>query len=175
MGDERISSMRAMAHPVRVRIASLLTGAEMSAAEVARELGLTHANASYHLRTLAEAGKIVEAGEVTIRGGVAKRYRYPHELRGRESDGGRSTTAERLAYLSALHAEVERRANHVDVDAPGYGFDLDGWVSPEVAERAWALIREASELLHDANRPPRSAGTVHVSATATTFQMVAGG
>ena len=37
----------------------------MSAAEVARELGLTHANASYHLRQLLAAGQLVEAGEET--------------------------------------------------------------------------------------------------------------
>ena len=83
MSDDRtdeqreVSSMRATAHPVRLQILSLLTGAELSAAEIARELDLTHANASYHLRTLADAGLVVEAGEEKIRGGVAKRYRHP--------------------------------------------------------------------------------------------------
>ena len=72
-----MSSMRATAHPVRLRILSLLTGAEMSAAEIARELGITHANASYHLRFLDETGLVVEAGEEKIRGGVAKRFRHP--------------------------------------------------------------------------------------------------
>ena len=65
-----------MAHPVRLRIMSLLTGAALTAAEVARELDLTHANASYHLRSLMAAGMIVPAGEERIRGGVAERYRY---------------------------------------------------------------------------------------------------
>ena len=32
--------MRALAHPTRLRILSLLTGAPMTAAEVARELGM---------------------------------------------------------------------------------------------------------------------------------------
>ena len=41
-----VSGLRALAHPVRLRILSLLTGTELSAAEIARELGLTHANAS---------------------------------------------------------------------------------------------------------------------------------
>src|SRR5215831_21075892 len=72
-----IARLRAGAHPLRLRIMSLLTGAEMSAAEVARELDINHANASYHLRVLAEAGQVVEAGEERIRGGVAKRYRHP--------------------------------------------------------------------------------------------------
>ena len=66
-----------MAHPVRLRILSLLTAQPMSAAEVARELDLTHANASYHLRVLHDAGELVVESEEKIRGGTAKRYRYP--------------------------------------------------------------------------------------------------
>src|SRR5258705_10796197 len=71
----RTAELRGLAHPVRLRMLSLLTGAPMSAAEVARELGLTHANASYHLRQLLAAGQLVEAGEGAIRGRPAKRYR----------------------------------------------------------------------------------------------------
>ena len=78
---EAVSSLRATAHPLRLRMLSLLTGAELSAAEVARELDITHANASYHLRVLLEAGVVVVAGEEKIRGGVAKRYRHPWEVK----------------------------------------------------------------------------------------------
>ena len=39
MTDETTNALRAVAHPVRLRILSLLTGTELSAAEVARELG----------------------------------------------------------------------------------------------------------------------------------------
>ncbi|MDT5029242.1 MAG: hypothetical protein QOE61_5668, partial [Micromonosporaceae bacterium] len=74
--DRTTIELRALAHPVRLRILSLLTGASLTAAEVARELSLTHANASYHLRQLHAAGAIVSAGEERIRGGMAKRYRY---------------------------------------------------------------------------------------------------
>ena len=68
----RTAELRAMAHPVRLRILSLLTGAALTAAEIARELGLTHANASYHLRHLLAAGQIEVAGEERIRGGVGQ-------------------------------------------------------------------------------------------------------
>src|SRR6476620_8805977 len=70
--DDRVVSLRAVAHPVRLQMLSLLTGTEMSAAEVARELGVTHANASYHLRVLADAGELVVAGEAKIPGGVSR-------------------------------------------------------------------------------------------------------
>ena len=43
---ESSNHLRALAHPVRLRILSLLTGADLTAADVARELGITHANAS---------------------------------------------------------------------------------------------------------------------------------
>ncbi|MFG1817797.1 ArsR/SmtB family transcription factor [Kribbella sp. NPDC049174] len=97
MTEDGIKDLRAVAHPVRLRILSLLTGSAMSAAEVARELGLTHANASYHLRLLLESGTIVEAGEERIRGGVAKRYRYPHEERGQRRS--RATTEGKVAEV----------------------------------------------------------------------------
>ena len=64
LADERsgVRRLRATAHPVRLEMLSLLTGAELSAAEVARELGITQANASYHLRLLRTAGLLEEAG-----------------------------------------------------------------------------------------------------------------
>ena len=62
MSRARRRALRAMAHPLRLQMLSLLTGAELSAAEVARELGITHANASYHLRVLLDAGELEVAG-----------------------------------------------------------------------------------------------------------------
>ena len=63
-------ALRATAHPLRLQILSMLTGTAMSAAELARELGTSQANASYHLRVLAQAGEVVPDGEESIRGGV---------------------------------------------------------------------------------------------------------
>ncbi len=71
--DERISDLRATAHPLRLQMLSLLTGAELSAAEVARELDVSQANASYHLRLLLDAGLLVIASEENVRGGRAKK------------------------------------------------------------------------------------------------------
>jgi len=97
LADERsdVRRLRATAHPIRLEMLSLLTGAELSAAEVARELGITHANASYHLRTLLDAGELVIASEEKIRGGVAKRYRHPWE---------KGAARPRKKYLPALAA-----------------------------------------------------------------------
>jgi DNA-binding transcriptional ArsR family regulator len=168
-----IGSLRAVAHPVRLRMLSALTGTAMSAADLARTLDLSHANASYHLRQLAAAGEVVEAGEQRIRGGTAKLYRYAHED---DTPRGTVTNEDRLVYTRAVAAELERRIAY-RVPGPGPGglmSDLEGWVEPEVWEHASNLLHEASMLLHDANQPPHTPDTVHVSFTAWAFRMAGG-
>lgn len=162
------AGLRALAHPVRLRILSLLTGAAMTAAEVARELDLTHANASYHLRQLHAAGAIQIAGEEHIRGGVAKRYRY-------EADRDCAVRSERpddhQMIFAAVAAELRRRAAHIRADRRKHFTDAEVWVDPQT----WAEIREriaaASVDLHRAAQPPRTPGTVRVSATIALFEM----
>ena len=105
-----------MAHPLRLRILSLLTGSALTAAEVARELGITHANASYHLRHLLAAGTIEIAGEERIRGGTAKRYRYDLE-RDLNLSGKPRTDPEawgaRQRFYAAVADELRRRARRI--------------------------------------------------------------
>ena len=163
---EAVARLRATAHPLRLRILSLLTAEAMSAAEVARALDLTHANASYHLRVLHDIGELVVEGEEKIRGGVAKRYRYDAT---RELPRQRAGVDDRIAYARATAVEVERRL----LDAgPGAAFsDLEAWVSPDTWQRALDLLGEASRILPAGARPARTPDTVHVSATSTAFTM----
>ena len=163
-----VSALRVIAHPVRLRMLSILTGTAMSAADLARELGISHANASYHLRQLADAGEVVEAGERKIRGGVAKLYRYPHE---EQPTGPDATVEDRLLYVRAVGTELERRTVEREPGRPGLVSDLEGWVDPDAWARAVGLLQEASRLLHDANQPPHAPDTVHVSFTAWAFRM----
>ena len=103
------------------------------------------------------------------RGGVAKRYRYPHE--DRRKDRRHATTGSRVAEVRALARELERRTRQRQRDTPGHFSDLDGWVRPEVYGRVRELLMAASVLMHDHNQPPRTPGTGHVSATSWIFQM----
>lgn len=167
MSVDATQALRATAHPVRLQILSLLTGAEMSAAEVARELDMTHANASYHLRLLLDAGKLEVASEERIRGGIAKRYRHPwrdHET------GRRSSPEERLASASAMATELVRRVEHWG-ERPGTFTDAELWVSEEDYLAVRASLREASERLHASARPPRTEGAIKVAMTAALFEM----
>jgi DNA-binding transcriptional ArsR family regulator len=164
---EAVSSLRATAHPLRLRMLSLLTGAELSAAEVARELGISHANASYHLRVLLEAGVVVVASEEKIRGGVAKRYRHPWEVKAER----KASPGDQEVYVRAVAEELVRRAGQRERGTRQLLADAELWVTPEVWERVEGLVREASALVHAEAKPPRSPGTVHVNLTAATFRM----
>lgn len=170
MSDEAApatQALRATAHPVRLQMLSLLTGAELSAAEVARELGISHANASYHLRLLLDAGQLEVAGEERIRGGVAKRYRHPWR---EHATRGKATTAERLTWARAMAAELVRRVSYWG-ERPGSFTDAELWVSEEDYLAVRASLQEASARLHDTARPPRTEGTIKVAMTAALFEM----
>lgn len=164
-----LAHLRAMAHPVRLRILSLLTAEPMSAAEVARALDLSHANASYHLRLLHDAGELVVESEEKVRGGVAKRYRYDATVQHR----GSGAVEDRVADARATAVEIERRLLDVAPGAASYS-DLEAWVPVEAWHRALSLLHEASQLLHAEARPAGTADTVHVSATSHAFTMSGG-
>jgi DNA-binding transcriptional ArsR family regulator len=164
----QVAALRAMAHPLRLRMLSLLTGAPMSAAEVARELDITHANASYHLRLLSDAGLLVDAGEESIRGGKAKRYRYDLEHPG-GSSGDPETNA---LYYQAIAAELVRRAAaRRSTGAKGTSSDAELWVPRDVWEDAASRVADAMLDLHRAAAAPHAEGTVHVSITTALFEM----
>lgn len=167
---QAVARLRATAHPLRLRILSLLTAEAMSAAEVARALATTHANASYHLRVLHDIGELVVESEERIRGGMAKRYRYDAT---RELPPQRAGVDERIAYVRANAVEIERRLRDA---APGSSSssDLEGWVPVEAWHRALDLLHEASHLLHAAARPAGTPDTVHISATSHAFTMNGG-
>jgi hypothetical protein len=159
---------------------SLLTGAAMTAAEVARELAITHANASYHLRQLSAVDLIEIAAEERIRGGVAKRYRYnpADQLAGRPaaSGGQPANPAEADGHqlvFAAVTVELQRRAG-LRSPGPTHLTDAELWVEPA----AWAAVQDqvkaASDRLHQAAHPPRTPGTIRVNATMVLFTMEPG-
>lgn len=173
--DEAISELRASAHPVRLRMMSILTGAPMSAAELARELDITQANASYHLRTLANAGQVEVAATESVRGGQAKKYRYRYTER-----TGRSTEASRPArsadpdewrlYIDVLHQELVRRSAQ-RVEGQVLSADAEVWLTPETWRTTMQLVKEASRLVHEEALRPHTAGSVHVNFQAELFRM----
>jgi len=165
--------LRALAHPVRLRILSLLTGAALTAADVARELGMNHANASYHLRQLLAVDVIEVVGEERIRGGAAKRYRYVvgSEARPSEVDPAAQPGPGHRLMFEAVATELRRRAAHVRRVRGNHMTDAELWVDPEDWQRFRDTVGDASTALHRLARPPRTGGTVRVSATIALFEM----
>lgn len=164
MSDGQLSSLRSVAHPLRLRMLSLLTGTAMSAAEVARELEITHANASYHLRLLADAGLLEVEGEERIRGGVAKRYRHVWESAPLSSSLGDVEQQVRAMTTELLRRYRLREGKVLLTDA-------ELWVSPEVWQRAQDLLRAASVLVHDNAQAPRAEGSTPVNLSIAAFGM----
>lgn len=173
--DEAISELRASAHPVRLRMMSMLTGAPMSAAELARELDISQANASYHLRTLAKAGQVEVAATESIRGGQAKKYRYRYsEQTGRSTEASRPRKSadpeEWRLYIDVLHQELVRRSAQ-RVDGPSISADAEVWLTPDVWRRARDLVKEASMLVHEEALRPHAPDSVHVNFQTELFLM----
>ena len=166
--ETELEGLRVLAHPLRLRILSLVTGAAMSAAEAARELGESQANVSYHMRRLHDAGLLEVAEEVEIRGGRAKRFRHNHDSGGRVKARGRE---DHVLLAATMGAELRRRAGSRVLGVPGATTDAELWVDPEVWQRVREAVVALAEQLHEAARPPRTEGTVHVNATIALFQM----
>jgi len=158
--------LRALAHPVRLRIVSLVWNAPLSAAELARELGISHALASQHLRRLDAVG-LVELAEVRAnRGGRERRYRAVH---GTPLSDQRHEAAPLLA--EALSHNMRDRAGRRAPGTEGVTSDAELWVAPEVWEdfrvRLAALVGE----LHAAAQAPHTPGTVGIGATVMAFPL----
>ena len=171
MTDDRsdLRDLRVLAHPLRLRLLSLLGGDAYSAAEAARELDDTQANISYHLRRLHEAGLVHIAEEVAIRGGRAKRYR--HDPDSAESIG--SGNGGVPALMGAMAAELVRRAALYEEGGVVAFTDAEFWVEPEASQEAEELVRAVGVLLADAARPAGTSGTAPVSATLAYFALKA--
>jgi len=169
--DDETESLRALAHPLRLRMLSLLTGAALSAAEVARELGGTQANASYHLRHLRAAGLVEVAEEVTVRGGRARRYRHVVAT-DQQLPGARD--GDHVVLAAALATELQRRTLLRRPGAPSPMADAELWVPHEVWRDVCDRVTAAMTDLHAAARPPRTSGTTRTSTTVSMFAMTDG-
>jgi DNA-binding transcriptional ArsR family regulator len=148
---------------------SLLTGAELSAAEVARELGITQANASYHLRLLRTAGLLAEAGEEKVNGGVAKRYRAIWDAQ--EARDPAHAEADAAAEIRTMFEVGRARLTQRRRGTSGHFTDAALWVEPEVWAEVLERLTAASRLLHESARPPRTEGTIRANLSVFAFEL----
>lgn len=165
MGDG-VGGLRAFAHPVRLRMLSLLYGRALSATQLAGELGIAHGSASYHLRQLAGAGLVELAEERVRRGGTERTYRLAQAaaLAGFDQQ-------DRREFAESALVEARRRLTLADLSAPSTVGDAELWLDPaawgELVERARRLMSELSGRAQPAGTP----GTRPVSMTVLWFAL----
>ena len=103
---------RAIAHPVRVKILSLLEQGDATPKYMAQQLELRLENLSYHVRALAKSGFIELTGTRQVRGAVEHRYRL--KVRPRISKGAWGDMPEivKEAMVGAALTNVFELATH---------------------------------------------------------------
>jgi len=164
------SALRVLAHPLRLRMLSLLTGAPFSAMELSRELSISHALASYHLRQLHAAG-VIELAEVRPRnGGRERRYGYRPDPPQRAARPRPDQESDAL-LAEAVCVELRRRSGDAAPGPERLGVDAQLWVEPADWQAALDAVRAASVTLHERAKPPRSTGTARVSVSAVLFAL----
>jgi DNA-binding transcriptional ArsR family regulator len=163
-----LDGLRAVAHPLRLRLLSLLTGEALSAAEAARVLGESQANVSYHLRRLAQAGLVTLVEQAAIRGGTAKRYR--HDPASGESLGAGSAD-EHQGLMASLAGELVARSARYRAGTEFVFTDAEVTVSADAWARIRELAREVGTIIHDEAKPATTDGGVRIGATLALFEV----
>ncbi|PKT73210.1 ArsR family transcriptional regulator [Streptomyces populi] len=157
--------LRALAHPVRLRMLSLMWPGPMSAAELSRELDISHALASQHLRRLDAVGLVELAEERTRRGGRERRYRTVQGTPLSDQREGTPMLAETMAHT--LRERARRRVE----GGEGVTVDAELWVDPRIWRNVRERLVELADELHEAARPPHTPGTTPLGVSMMAFPL----
>lgn len=137
--------LRALAHPLRVEILSVLDELrEATATAIAERVGESPSNCSFHLRQLEKAGYIERAEQR----GTAKPWRPVHRSRNLMPDVHDPASVRSSATIGALYVQHEA-ARIVDflTTAPTDDAEWAGAVTVNTSE-FWATADEMRELVH---------------------------
>ena len=143
IGDPRL--VKALAHPLRVQILSVLEERVASPSDLAEELGAPLGNVSYHVRTLTDLGLLKLVRRRTRRGAVEHYYKAT----------GRATVSDRawtqvpsVVRKSMTGVALQQAIEQAVSAAENGGFDTD---ESHVTRHAVALddkgLREVTEAL----------------------------
>ncbi len=160
--------LRALGHPTRLRMLSLMWSGPLSAAALAAELGISHGLASQHLRTLDRAGLVELVAVRAKRGGRERLYRT---VKGSPlSDRTDASPLLTEAMVSNLRQRLAQRAPGSEMVVT----DAELWLEPAVWLDVRKRLRDLMHELHEHSRPPRTPGTAPIGATLMAFEMSAG-
>lgn len=161
--------LRALGHPTRLRMLTLMWSGPMSAAMLAAELGISHGLASQHLRALDRAG-LVELTEVRPkRGGRERLYRT---LEGTPLSDQKDAQP---LLVEAMITNLRHRLTAWRPGETGAVAEADLWLTPQQWADARTRLRDVMAEMHDRAQPPHTPGTVQVGVTLLAFEMLGRG
>jgi DNA-binding transcriptional ArsR family regulator len=137
--------VKACAHPLRMRILSLLDNRIASPSEIAAELGTPLSNTSYHVRQLASL-ELVKLVDRAARRGAIEHY-YTATVRPTITDDGWESLPD-IVKRAIMGSGLQQAVAHIAKAVEGGGFDRKDAHYSRTAARldheGWALI--ATEL-----------------------------
>jgi DNA-binding transcriptional ArsR family regulator len=180
LSDPRI--VRALAHPVRLRILSILEERVASPKEIAREIGAPLTHVSYHVRQLAQLGLIKLDRTTPRRGAVEHHYRMDASP-SISDDAWRKAPA--IAKEALIGVSLELLSTQVNAAAAEEGFsrvdshlarlplelDEEGWV--EASKAIAALVDELERIQADAKERARGTHDEPISTMVVLMQFEA--
>jgi DNA-binding transcriptional ArsR family regulator len=134
IGDPRL--VKALAHPLRVQILSVLEDRVASPSDIATELAVPLGNVSYHVRTLADLGLLTLVKRRTRRGAVE--HYYQALARPQVSERAWAQVPD-IVKRSIVGAALEQAVQHAAAAAANGGFDGDG---AQLARTSHSLDRQ---------------------------------
>jgi DNA-binding transcriptional ArsR family regulator len=153
--------VKALAHPLRIRILAILEERVASPSQIAEELDAPLGNVSYHVRQLADLGLIKLVKETPVRGTLEHHYRA--EIRPRISDRAFNTAPD-MVKSATVGATLGQIGDAVNRAAAEGGFarsdahlsrlplllDDEGW--KQVASELEGLVDRIDKIQRDSGK-----------------------
>jgi DNA-binding transcriptional ArsR family regulator len=159
--------VKAMAHPLRIRILGVLEDRVASPKELSEELSAPLGNVAYHVRTLEELGLVTLERTATRRGAIEHWYRAVERVGFSDSAWGQVPEVVKRSVMAAslnqLAEQVKAAAAAGAFDQPDIHFsrsviDLDAQGWEELSEELKALVDRVDELERAAEARLRESG-----------------
>jgi DNA-binding transcriptional ArsR family regulator len=172
ISDPRL--VRALAHPMRLRILSILEQRVASPKELAREIGAPLTHVSYHVRQLAQLGLIHLVRTTPRRGAVEHHYRLEARPRITEQAWRDAPEIAKQALVSTVLGQMSSKVNAAAAEG-GFSragaqlnrlplqLDEQGW--REAAAAIEGLIADLERIQADASKRTREPHSDGVAAT----------
>jgi DNA-binding transcriptional ArsR family regulator len=175
--------VKAMSHPLRVRILAMLQERTATPVQLSEWLGARLGTVAYHVRTLHRAGLVELVDETRVRGAVAHHYRAkPRPVVSDEAWAQTPAIAKQAAVGSTLQTIDE----YTRASAAAGGFDradahlsrlvmrLDGQGWAELAAAAKRLLDEVTRIEAEAEarleRDPHAEGVIDAGLVTMMFE-----